>query len=149
MKTILFLSFFGTMTVLTLQSCQSDNRDREENDQQEVNTKKETAVKLIELLVGEWEMASGAGASGNQANNGQRLTFTEEARYIMHSGTEKIDSGAYRMNEQLRNLYLESETNEKAVEYEVEIKTDTLILSLKEDALQTGSTKQIYRRIKL
>ncbi|MEX2232007.1 MAG: hypothetical protein WD824_07605 [Cyclobacteriaceae bacterium] len=146
MKTILFLSFFGTMTVQTLQSCQSNNRDREENDQQEVNTKKETPVKLIELLVGEWEMASGAGAAGNQANNGQRLTFTEDARYIMHSGSEKIDSGAYRMNEQLRNLYLESETNEKAVEYEVEIKTDTLILSLKEDARQTGSTKQIYRR---
>jgi hypothetical protein len=146
MKTILFFSFFGIMTVLTLQSCQSDNRDREENDRQEANTRKETPAKLIELLVGEWEIARGAAASGNQAKDGQRLTFTEEARYIMHSGSEKIDSGAYRMNEQLHNLYLESETNEKAMEYEVEIKTDTLILSLKEDARQSATTKQIYRR---
>jgi hypothetical protein len=147
MKKILPLCLFAALTLLTLHSCQSDEKRKEESDNQEVNTKQETPVKMIEYLIGEWEVDSVAGGSAD-ANQGipETLTFTEEARYIVRSGDQKVDSGAYRMNEQLRNLYLESEINEKPREYEIEIKRDTMILSLRQNNQQAGEAKYIYLR---
>ena len=60
----------------------------------------------------------------------------------MRNGNEKTDSGAYRMNEQLRNLYLESGADEEPREYEVQLSPDTLILSAKEDS----GEEQVYIR---
>ncbi len=100
---------------------------------------------MIDYLVGEWKIDSvtdGRGAA-EAGNADQTLTFTNEARYILRSGNKKIDSGAYRMNEQLKNLYFESEANEKPREYEVQVKEDTLILSSKDDK---GETVYIYSR---
>ena len=145
MKAVLFL--FGALTILTLQSCQRDTRETAENDNREVPAKQETPEKMIETLVGEWEKADDTGVSVNrdqQASAAQTLTFTEEARYIMRAGNEKTDSGAYRMNEQLRNLYLESEANEKSREYEVKLNRDTLILSAKDGSQQSGNDQSVY-----
>jgi hypothetical protein len=49
------------------------------------------------------------------------------------------------MNEQLQNIYLESEANEKPREYEIKLKRDTLILSAKEGA-QSGNDGSVYVR---
>ena len=138
MKTILFLS--GALTLLALHGCQTDNRERAESDQREVPAKQETPAKMIEQLVGEWEQAS-AGEAGNSRASGESqrtLTFTEEARYIVREGNRKTDSGAYRMNEQLRNLYLESESNEDPREYEIQLNRDTLILTSKDGSSEGG-----------
>jgi hypothetical protein len=144
MKKILFLS--GTLALLTLQSCQTDNKGEAQNDNQQSETqqppvKEETPAKMIEQLVGEWQQAAGS-ANNQQSGDGQKLTFTEEARYIVEKGNQKTDSGAYRMNEQLRNLYFESEANEQPREYEVQLQGDTLILSAKEG----NATSQTYIR---
>lgn len=149
MKSTLFL--FCALTFLTLQSCQQGEKSTSDSDDKdnraEVNTQQETPVKMIESLVGEWTLAGGGSATNNQSGNGdQKLTFTEEARYIIRKGNAMTDSGAYRMNEQLNNLYLESEANEKAREYEVKIQGDTLMLSSKEGSQQGGSGEQIYVR---
>ena len=144
MKTNLFLS--AALALLTLQACQPEKGENAQNDgQQEPPAKKESPVKMIEGLVGEWEQAGPArGAANAQGDAGQTLTFTEEARYIVRQGSQKTDSGAYRMNEQLNNLYLESEANEDAREYEVELQRDTLILSAKEGS--QAEEEQIYVR---
>ena len=135
MKSI--LSLFLALGLLTLQSCQQDNREGAQTENQsEPPAKQETPEKMIEELVGQWERA------GSDEN--QTLTFTQEARYIMRKGNEKTDSGAYRMNEQLRNLYLESEADEDAREYEVQLSPDTLILSAKENPQREGD--QVYVR---
>lgn len=144
MKKILFLS--GALALLTLQSCQTDNKREAQNDDQQSEAqqppvKHETPAKMIEQLVGEWQQAGGSG-NNNQQAAGQKLTFTEEARYIVEKGNQKTDSGAYRMNEQLRNLYFESEANEQPREYEVQLQGDTLILSAKEG----GTAPQTYIR---
>ena len=144
MKKILFLS--GALALLTLHSCQTDNKREAQNDDQQSETqqppvKHETPAKMIEQLVGEWQQAGGSG-NNNQQAAGQKLTFTEEARYIVENGNQKTDSGAYRMNEQLRNLYFESEANEQPREYEVQLQGDTLILSAKEG----GAAPQTYIR---
>ena len=144
MKTTLF--FLGALTLLTLQSCQTDNRETDSSDNQDASTEQKTPVKMIEYLVGEWQMDSISGGSVNAARTNQTLTFTEEARYIVHTGNQKIDSGAFRMNEQLRNLYLESETNENPIEYEIDLKGDTLTLSPTQDTPQGKNIKYIYRK---
>lgn len=135
MKKILF--FFGALALLTLQSCQTDNKSEAQKDNQESETAQppvqhETPAKMIEQLVGDWRQANGAGNNNQQSGGAQTLTFTEEARYILEEGNQKTDSGAYRMNEQLNNLYFESEANEQPREYEVQLQGDTLILSAKE-----------------
>lgn len=143
MKINLFLS--AALALLTLQACQTDSRESaQDNGQQEAPAKNESPVKMIEGLVGEWELMGPAQGSGDtrQADASQTLTFTEEARYIVRQGGQKTDSGAYRMNEQLNNLYLESEANGAPREYEVALQRDTLVLSAKEGS--QGGEEQIY-----
>ena len=146
MKTIFFLSviFF----LLTLNACTSDNRKDSEQERRETHTQQDTPVKMIEYLVGEWEMnAAGEGSqNGNEADGpGERITFTSEARYIVHQENQRVDSGAYRMNEQLNNLYLESELNGEPREFEVRLQSDTMTLK-PNDGGQNG-TAYTYHRV--
>lgn len=145
MKTSLFL--FSLATLLAL-GCQTDNRQETANqnsDTTEVNTQQETPQKLIDYLVGEWAVDS-ASASGQEGES-QRIVFTHEARYIVYSGQQKIDSGAYRMNEQLTNLYLESELNEEPREYEMSTDGNTMTMKPKEAASSAGAATVTYRKI--
>ena len=136
------------LALLTLQACQQDGRPSSETDTARVNTEKESPTKLIEILVGEWQRdASGATSqTDGRGNQGERMVFTEEARYIQYSGGQKIDSGAYRMNEQLRNLYLESEANGQPREFEIDLQQNRMTLKPK-SANQGGDQTQTYRRI--
>ena len=142
MKSILYLCV--ALSLLTLQSCQQDKGENAQKEEQpEPPVKQETPEKMIEELVGEWERAA-SGNNNQQEGAGQTLIFTQEARYIMRQGNQKTDSGAFRMNEQLRNLYLESDETKDAREYEIRLTRDTLILSAKENARQEG--EQVYVR---
>lgn len=147
MKTSLVL--FSLVTLLAL-GCQTDNRQESANDNSdntEVNTEQETPQKLIDYLIGEWAVDSASG-SGQESEN-QRIVFTNEARYIVYSGQQKIDSGAYRMNEQLTNLYLESELNEDPREYEMSV--DGNMMTMKPKANQAANSTEgqtvTYRKI--
>lgn len=146
MKKLLLISSI-LMALLTLQQCDRSSHGDENKDLRGKDTEKpKTPVKMIDNLVGKWKIdsASSRSASGDKAGpKDQTITFTEEARYILRSGDQKVDSGAYRMNEQLKNLYLESEADEKPREYEIQVSQDTLILSSKEDK---GETVYIYSR---
>jgi|SRR5688500_16829645 len=140
--------FMAVVCALTLGACQSDTKKTTEGDDNEqVNTEQETPVKMIEQLVGEWQLeASQDQSAGQEAGAGQRLTFTEEARYIAESADQKVDSGAFRMNEQLQNLYLESETNEQPREYEMDLQQDILTLKPKGNQGGQANASYTYRR---
>ena len=148
MKINFFLS--AVLGILTLYACGTDNRESntETDAGESVNTEQETPVKMIEELVGEWQLDGSQGGNA-QANAGsQRLIFTEEARYIAYSGNQKVDSGAFRMNEQLRNLYLESEANEQPREYEVELQQDVMTLKGKQSGQGDQAAQSCtYRRV--
>lgn len=147
MRIILFS--LATVALLTLQSCQSDQRGDTSTDQTgqedkpEVNTERESPTKMIEQLVGEWESSSG-GQQGQE--DAQRIRFTSEARYILYEGNQKVDSGAYRMNEQLRNLYLESEINAETKEFEVVLSNNQLTMTPRVTTGQGEDKQHIYRR---
>ena len=141
MKRGLFLiPFFALLTL----SCQTENRQEAGSDNANPPAEHETPPKLIDQLVGEWAIDS-AGTNEQQAN--QRIVFTNEARYIMYSNQQKIDSGAYRMNEQLTNLYLESEMNEEPREYEVSISGNQMRLKPNQSQGQGQDQSAVYRRI--
>lgn len=137
--------FMAVVCALALGACQSDSKKTTEgNDNEQVNTEQKTPVKMIERLVGEWQLEASQGQNtGQQGGVAQRLTFTEEARYIAESGDQKVDSGAFRMNEQLQNLYLESEANEQPREYEIELQQDVLTLKPKQGN-QGGQASESY-----
>lgn len=143
MRTNLFL--FGMLILWTVYSCQSDTRERSANGG-EVNTEKETPTKLLEYLVGDWQVDNAEANQNQQGNTPERLTFTEEGRYTVYSGNQKIDSGAYRMNEQLRNLYLESVANKTAIEYEISVNQDVMTLKPKLSAAGVSDSLN-YRRV--
>ncbi|MEO5602698.1 MAG: hypothetical protein ABIR06_17385 [Cyclobacteriaceae bacterium] len=138
-----------TIALLTLQiSCQNEKTVNEANDTQ-VPTEQESPEKIIESIVGEWKIdriiSGDENVTDAQGGSDQTLVFTDEARYVMRSGNEKSDSGAYRMNEQLKNLYFESETNQKPQEWNVSFKSGSMILSPVEDS-NNKNLQYIYRR---
>lgn len=136
-------------SLLTLHACQTDSRQNSENDGAKVNTKKGTPAKLLDALVGEWQKdTSGATPSqaNGQGNEVERMVFTQEARYIQYSGGQTVDSGAYRMNEQLGNLYLESVANTQPREFEIDIQHNTMTLKPKSDN-RSGDQIQTYRKM--
>jgi hypothetical protein len=140
---------FALLTILTLQACQTDTRTTTEadNDAGDVNTRQETPVKMIEYLVGDWQREGSGQQATENGGRMQRLTFTEEARYIAYANNQKTDSGAFRMNEQLNNLYLESEANGQALEYEIDLKGDTMTLKLRTPDAGQQNSSYTFRRI--
>ncbi|MDQ2658102.1 MAG: hypothetical protein M3Y60_11840 [Bacteroidota bacterium] len=141
--------FLFCLCALLASSCQQEKREASTDvrDTAEVNTRKESPEKMIEILVGEWELDEGAAGNADQQDGAmQRIRFTEEARYIGYSDDEKVDSGAYRMNEQLRNLYLESEADEEPREYEIDLQENRLTLK-RSEAQTGGSSSYSYRRV--
>lgn len=155
MKATVLKFIFSLAVLLTLHTaCETkkstETTNEEANDNSEVNTKQETPTKMIESLVGEWQVDRILNGEQNVTNDqggaNQTLTFTNEARYIRRSGNQKVDSGAYRMNEQLNNLYLESETNEQAEEWEVDFESGTMTLTRTADGNTNRNLQYIYRR---
>lgn len=140
---------FALLTILTLHACQTDTRTNTEADSDagDVNTRHETPMKMIEYLVGEWEREGSGQQNTQDGSSMQRLTFTEEARYIAFANNQKTDSGAFRMNEQLNNLYLESETNKQVLEYEIDLKGDTMTLKPRTPAANQENVSYMFRRV--
>lgn len=148
MKIKLFLCCMCLL--LAALSCQQDKREASADgrDTTEVNTRKESPAKLIEILVGEWELQDAAASNADrQEGTMERIRFTEEARYIGYAGDEKVDSGAYRMNEQLRNLYLESEADNVPREYEMDLQQNRLTLKPREAEAGRDNSSLTYQRI--
>jgi hypothetical protein len=129
------------------------SRGKSKNTDNRVNTDKNTPIKIHEQIAGSWTIE--AVNRGNKdvtdtdtLSHNQRLEFTRESRYISYSGNEKIDSGAYRVNESQSVLYLESETGEKPIEWKISFSQEgTMTLKQKEGTAHGESFSYVYRKI--
>lgn len=138
---------FGMLFLLALASCDRDNRAANDLEDETANADAKTPVKLIEYLIGEWEMTNAADQSNKDAGPGERIKFTTEARYIAYDGGEQVDSGAYRMNEQLNNLYLAGESDESPREYELQMGPGQMTLTPSGGDSTRDKPRYVYRRI--
>lgn len=153
MRKILYTIFLGSASLLTLEtSAQRIKTDKQIDNNKEVNTAQKTPVKMIEYLVGDWKidkiLSGKKDVTETKGGGNQTLTFTSDARYIMRSGNEKIDSGSYRMNEQIGSLYLESESDEKPREWKTEFISGGMILTPKQVSPQKANLRYFYIRNK-
>lgn len=132
----------------------SNNRSggKPKNTDKRVNTDRKTPVKIIEYIPGTWAIEQvkrgkeDVTSTDTLAQN-QTLEFNREGRYLSYSGQEKIDSGAYRLNEQQAILYLESETNDKPSEWNVWFDpSGTMTLRMRDGSKHGESFTYIYRR---
>lgn len=95
---------------------------------QEATGNRNTPVKYIERIVGTWKLQKVIDAQRKKdrknpkdektgATNFQMLEFDPEGRYKSNDGSEAIDSGSYRLNEEHGRLYLESDTDKTPTEW--------------------------------
>jgi|GEM_PF-3334063 len=118
-----------------------------------VNTEQSTPEKIIHFIPGTWEVEAvfrgkeDITDSDTLAKN-QTLEFTREGRYMINSGKERIDSGAFRVNEQDKILYLASDFNETTTEWKISFdKTAAMTLQLKDGVVHGERFRYVYRRI--
>lgn len=88
------------------------------------NTRQQTPVKIIQYIPGSWTIEQvlrgkeDITGTDTLARN-QRIEFNREGRYMSYTGTEMIDSGAYRINENTSRLYLQSDVEDSESEWNV------------------------------
>jgi hypothetical protein len=76
----------------------------------------------------------------------QVIDFNREGRYERRSASEKIDRGAYRLNEEHGILYLESETGEPITEWNIRFENDRMTLQPRDTSPREESFKYVYTR---
>lgn len=131
----------------------TNNRSKgKSKDNNTVNTKQKTPVKIIEYLPGVWTIESvlkgkkDVTGTDTLAQN-QIIEFSREAKYVSYNGNEKIDSGMYRINEDHGILYLSSQTTEKPSEWRVFFDpSGTMTLKRRDVSPQEESFSYVYRR---
>jgi hypothetical protein len=130
----------------------TNNRGKKKQNQEAINTKKKTPVKIIQYIVGTWEVEEIHKGNKDITDTDtvglhQTIEFNREGRYVSHSGTEKIDSGAYRLNENHSILYLESEIGSEPQEWDVAFnKNGDMTLRPRGTYPHAESFKYIYSR---
>jgi hypothetical protein len=157
MKTIPYIVI--TISVLiSLQSCidrERNNTDKTFN--RTINNHAETeahsdatAEKLIDQITGKWRLqdvrSQGTSITTSSPKN-QSLHFTREKRYERYANNEKIDSGGFSVNERHNAIYLRSENNNAATEWNASLNdNDELILSKKDGSEHSENYEFVYVR---
>jgi outer membrane protein assembly factor BamE (lipoprotein component of BamABCDE complex) len=122
-------------------------------DEKSVPAARSTPVKIIEYIPGTWVIehvyrGKEDVTSTDTLASTETFEFNREGRYTSFSGTEKIDSGAYRINEEHAVLYLASEgDNEKPQEWNVWFDKDgTMTLKMLNSPNKGQDFSYVYRR---
>ena len=132
-------------------SAQDDSYQRDQ-DKNAINTKKKTPTKIIEFIVGEWEAedvykGTQEVGSTDTLGTGAVIHFNREGQYTEYTGTEKLDSGSYRINEQHELLYLQGADGTQSRTYKVNFSEDgKMYLRKRDDTAAAESLKYVYRR---
>lgn len=147
---ILFIAGVLIMTGFTI-SAQNDQNNRRSRDKSAINTKQKTPVKIIEFIVGDWtidRVYKGSKEIGGTDTipNLETLSFNREGRFVRYNATEKIDSGAYRVNEDHGLLYLESVNGGPPSEWKVTFTKGTMALRKRDDSEHAESFRYVYSR---
>jgi hypothetical protein len=136
-----FLSLLGT--------AQNTTKAKPKNDES-IPANQPSAVKLIEYIVGTWKV-NGVFKGNKDVSKtdtttlGETIQFNREGRYVLESADEKIDSGAYRLNEEHGILYLESISGGPPSEWNVWFRKNVMTLQPR-DKTSSGNLKYVYAR---
>jgi hypothetical protein len=136
-----FLCFLGT--------AQNTSKAKPKNGES-VPANQSPVVKLIEYIVGTWKVngvfkGDKDVSKTDTASLGERIEFNREGRYVLESANEKIDSGAYRLNEEHGILYLESISGGQPSEWNVWFRKNVMTLQPRDKA-SSGNLKYVYAR---
>lgn len=141
--------FLAALSIATLSaSAQEEQKKRDEN---AINTRKKTPEKIIEHIVGTWEVEGIYKGKKDISNTdtvgaNQTITFDREAKYVSYSANERIDSGTYRLNENHSLLYLESSTGQEPSEWKVSFTNNGMTLQPRETYPHAESFRYVYTR---
>jgi hypothetical protein len=131
----------------------SDNRGKKNKElNRAINSNKKTPVKIIEYIVGTWQVENvykgnkDVSNTDTLANDQRTMEFNRDGKYFLFSGTEKIDSGLYRLNEQQSKLYLESQGNGNPIEWNVTFRKNEMTLQNVQTSAKAEKLKYIYSR---
>jgi hypothetical protein len=156
-KRILSLIIVGMISAVAFTSMaqvrQKDKDATGSEEENDVNTAKKTPVKIIEYIPGKWVIEGVYKgkediSKTDTVSKNETIEFNREGRYVSYSGSEKIDSGAYRINEQHAILYLASESdNDRSSQWNVWFdKTGTMTLKTKGTDAKEESLRYVYRK---
>jgi hypothetical protein len=110
---------------------------------QQAQTNEATTNKLIDHIIGKWQIKTVNGkqtanakdkAKANQANVAQgpptEISFKRDMRYTSNSNNNaEIDSGSFRLNENHKRLYLQSDNSSRQpTEWDVVIQNNELTM---------------------
>jgi hypothetical protein len=121
MYTLLLVGFFALMS---FETWAQGEKDQGKAGNTNANSRRSIKNDLSETIVGTWqvdEIFKGKKDISNTDTLGvnETLIFDNEGKYVSHSGSEKIDSGLYRLNENHSVLFLESETEKSITEWNI------------------------------
>ena len=143
-----FKIFFiaGILITTGLNVYAQDNKDSRRRDNDKINTKQKTPVKVIEAIIGDWTIdrvyqGNKEISTTDTVAQQEMLTFNREGRYVRHNHTEKIDSGAYRVNEEHGYLYLESVNGGPPSEWKVTFTEGSMSLRKRDDTEHAESLR--------
>lgn len=125
-------------------------QEKEKN--KDIPANNETPVKNIEKVIGVWEVTGIFKGNKDITNTdtvalNNTFDFTSENKYLSYSNNERIDSGAFKLNENHSLLYLESANGHQITEYKVSFVNDQMTLQPAESASAHAQRfKYVYRR---
>ena len=142
----------GILSALALDIAAQNKAQDQPKKKTQVNTEQKTPVKIIQYIPGTWtieqvfrgkeEITDTDTIAKNQA-----LEFNREGRYMSYSGTEMIDSGAYRLNEDHAILYMASAVDDRTTEWNVWFSGGGMMTLQLKDGVKHGETfRYVYRR---
>jgi hypothetical protein len=158
-KPMVFLSLLFFCIITFVQTFAQDDNDYSDNRGKKskelnkaVNSNKQTPVKIIEYIVGRWQVENvykgdkDISETDTLANDQRTMEFNRDGKYFLFSGKEQIDSGLYRLNEQQSKLYLESHGNGKPVEWNVTFRKNEMTLRNEQTSAKAEKIKYVYSR---
>jgi hypothetical protein len=147
---IIFLVAVLMLVTISL-SAQDKKKNKDKPENKGINTNYKTPVKYIEFIPGTWKMDGIFKGDKDVSNNdtlglGQVIEFNREGRFTSHTDGEKIDSGAYRLNEEHAILYLESVNGAPVAEWNISFTKNQMTLWPRDRADKTERLKYVYSR---
>ena len=146
MKIIFRIVIAGLFTVAAMEGS-AQQQDKH------INTEEKTPVKVIEYIPGTWVIEDVYRGDKNVTSTDtlagvETIEFNREGRYVSYAGSEKIDSGAYRVNEQHSLLYLASEgDNEKSTSWKVSFyENGNMTMKVRDTGSKEENISYVYRK---
>ncbi len=146
----------ASLCLLTLQAIAQDKGDlgqgKDKKAGEAVNTNKKTPLKIIEYVVGTWQVEDVMKgekdiSETDTLSTANTFIFDRENRFLSYSGEERVDSGRFRINETQGILYLESDGGGEPKEWNLSFSDENkMTLREREPSSAARGLKYVYTR---